>query len=101
MLDQEDNPELDYEWLTADEQLTRFSKAREQIVGRVKGTESPYVQGPQSSEEDLVVRERYPSRTEIPSVRELGTNGNHAPTRTAALRLTNGCMVPISAKFSD
>ena len=35
MLDQEDDPELDYEWLTADEQLTRFSKAREQIVGRV------------------------------------------------------------------
>ena len=28
MLDQEDNPELDDEWLTADEQLTRFSKAR-------------------------------------------------------------------------
>ena len=29
MLDQEDDPELDDEWLTADEQLTRFSKARE------------------------------------------------------------------------
>ena len=28
MLDQEDDPELDDEWLTADEQLTRFSKAR-------------------------------------------------------------------------
>ena len=38
MLDQEDDPELDDEWLTADEQLTRFSKAREQIEGRVKGT---------------------------------------------------------------
>ena len=79
LLDQEDDPELYYEWLTADEQLTRFSKAREQIVGRVKGTESKYVQGPQSSEEYLVVRERVPSSTEIPSVRELGTNGNHAP----------------------
>ena len=79
MLDQEDDPELDDEWLTADEQLTRFSKAREQIVGRVKETESPSVQGPQSSEEDLVVGERVPSRTEIPSVREPGTNGNHAP----------------------
>ena len=45
MLDQEDEPELDDEWLTADEKLTRFSKAREQIVGGVKGTESPYVQG--------------------------------------------------------
>ena len=39
MLDQEDDPELDDEWLTADEQLTRFSKAREKSLGRVKGTE--------------------------------------------------------------
>ena len=70
---------MDDEWLTADEQLTRFSKAREHIVGRVKGTELPSVQGPQSSVEDLVVRERVPSRTDIPSVREPGTNGNHAP----------------------
>ena len=46
MLDQEDDPELDEEWLTADEQLKRFSKAREQIVGRAKGKELPYVQGP-------------------------------------------------------
>ena len=46
MLDQEDDPELDYEWLNADEQLTRFSKAIYQIVGRVKGTELPSVQGP-------------------------------------------------------
>ena len=50
MLDQEDDPELDDEWLTFDEQLTRFIKSREKIVGRVKGTESPSVQGPQSSE---------------------------------------------------
>ena len=54
MLYQEDKPELDDEWLTADEQLTRFSKAREKIVGRVKGSESPSVQGPKSSEEDIV-----------------------------------------------
>ena len=38
ILDQEYDPELDDEWLIADEQLTRFSKAREKIVGRVKGT---------------------------------------------------------------
>ena len=38
ILDQEDDPELDDEWLNVDEQLTRFSKAREKIVGRVKGT---------------------------------------------------------------
>ena len=44
MLDQEDDPELDNEWLTADEQLTRFSKAREKILGRFKGTEPPSVQ---------------------------------------------------------
>ena len=30
-------------------------------------------------EEYLVVRERVSSRTERPSVREPGTNGNHAP----------------------
>ena len=63
MLDQEDDPELDDEWLTVNDQLTRFSKAREKIVRRFKVTESPSVQGPQSSEEDLVVRESVPSRT--------------------------------------
>ena len=50
MLDQEDDPDLDDEWLTANEQLTRFSKSREKIVGRVKGSESPSVQEPQYSE---------------------------------------------------
>ena len=79
MLNQEDDPELDDYWLIANEQLTRFRKYREQILGRVKGTESPSVKGPQFFEEYLVVRERFPSRTEIPSVREPGTNGNHAP----------------------
>ena len=79
MLDQEDDPELDDEWLTADEQLTSFRKVREKIVGGMKGIESPYVKVPQSSDEDLVVRERVTSRTEIPSVREPDTYGNHAP----------------------
>ena len=37
MLDQKDDPELDDEWLTNTETLTRFSKASEKIVGRVKG----------------------------------------------------------------
>ena len=37
MLDQEDDPELDDEWLTADEQLTCFIKSREKVLGRVKG----------------------------------------------------------------
>ena len=37
MLDQEDDPELDDEWFTDYEQLTRFRKAREKIVGRFKG----------------------------------------------------------------
>ena len=49
MVDQEDDPELDDEWLNANEKLTRFSKAREKSLGRVKGLESPYVKGPQSS----------------------------------------------------
>ena len=69
MLDKEDNTEFDEEWLTANEHLTRFSKARDKIVGRVKGSEFPSVQGPQPYEEDLVVRERVPSSTERPSVR--------------------------------
>ena len=68
MLDQEDDPELDDEWLTDNEQLTHFSKAREKIVGRIKGAELLYVQEPQSSEEDIFIRERVPSRTERPSV---------------------------------
>ena len=79
MLDQEDDPELDDDWLTADEHLTHLIKYREKIIGRFKGTESPSVQGPQYSEEDLVVRERVPIRTERPPVREPGTNGNYAP----------------------
>ena len=79
MLEKEDNTEFDDEWFTADEHLTRFSKARDKIVGRVKGSESPSVQGHQYYEEDLVVRERIPSSTVRPSVREPGTNVNHAP----------------------
>ena len=43
MLYQEDDPELDDEWLTANERLTCFSKAREKIVGRVRGEESPFI----------------------------------------------------------
>ena len=50
MLDQEDDPELDDECLTDNEKSTRFSKAREQIVGTVKVKELSSVQGPQSSE---------------------------------------------------
>ena len=44
MLYQEDYQELDDEWLTSDERLTRFSKAREKIVGRVKVSELPSFQ---------------------------------------------------------
>ena len=49
ILDKEYDPELDDEWLTANEKLTCFSKYIEKIVGRVKGSESPYVQGPKYS----------------------------------------------------
>ena len=44
MLDQEDDPELDDGWLTADKRLTYFSKSREQIIGRFKVAESKSVQ---------------------------------------------------------
>ena len=47
MLDQEYYPELDYDWLTSDEQLACLSKDREQIVGRFKGAELPSVHGTQ------------------------------------------------------
>ena len=77
MLDQEDYTEFDDEWLTSNERLTCFSKTRDQIVGRGKGAESPYVQGHQYSEEELVVREKVTRRTERLSIRKYGTNGNN------------------------
>ena len=64
MLDQEDDPNLDDEWLTDDERLTHFRKAREKIAGKFKGSDSTSVQGPQSSYEDLVVRGRVLIRNE-------------------------------------
>ena len=64
-----------------------FSKAREQIVGRVKGSESPYVQGPQYSEGDLAVWKITP----------IGLRGHHsvilAPTGTMRLFLKCGTIV--------
>ena len=78
MLYQKDHLDLDDEWLTTNDQLTHFSKSREQIMRKVKGSDSPNVQGTQYFEEYLVVRERVPSRTERLSVRKPGTNGNHA-----------------------
>ena len=47
ILYQEDNIELDDDWLTTNEWLTMFSKPRERIVGMVKVADSPSVQGPQ------------------------------------------------------
>ena len=79
MLDQEYDPELYDEWLNDDEQLTRFIKAREHILGKVKGEELPTIQGPQYFEEDLAIRYRVPSRNGRLSVRETGTDRNHAP----------------------
>ena len=54
MFDQENYPKFYDKWLTADEWLTCFRKDRERILGRFKGSESLYFQGPKSSEEDLV-----------------------------------------------
>ena len=89
---------MDYEWLTADEQLTRFIKAREKIVGRVKETEFPYVHGPKYYEEDLVLRERVPSRNERPPIRETATNGNHALIGQAQNEISgaNSQEIPVS-----
>ena len=49
-----------------DYKLTNFRKSRDRIVGRYKISELPSVHVPRSTEEDLVVRERVPIRTEIP-----------------------------------
>ena len=56
----QENSDLDDVWLNAHDLLTSFSKYREWVVGRTKGAESPYVQGPQYFEENLVVSERSP-----------------------------------------
>ena len=65
-----------------------FSKARKRIVGRVKRSESPSVQVPQSSEEDLVVWKRTPR----------GLRGHQsvslAPTGTMCLLCKCGKIVP-------
>ena len=77
MLYQEYDTYLDDEWLTSNERLKSFRKYIGQIVGSIKGEDSPYVQGTKYSEEDLVIRERFPIRTEGLSVREAVTDGNH------------------------
>ena len=97
MLDQEDDQDLDDEWLTAYDQLTIYSKAREKILGRVKLSELISVQGHQSSEEDLVVRERAPTRTERLSVREPGAYWNHSPISQANNNSSSGSQeIPVS-----
>ena len=76
---QEYDLELDYERLTADGHRISFSEYIYRIVGRAKGEESISVQGHPSSDEDLFVREKVPRRTERPSVRKPGINGNDVP----------------------
>ena len=78
MLDQQDDTDLDAEWLIANERLTSFRKDRNKNVGRVKVSESSSVQWLQYYEEDLVVRERVASSTETPSVIKPRTDGKHA-----------------------
>ena len=79
MIEQEDDPDLDDDQFIFNYQFKCFRKSREGILGRVKVTELSYIQGPKSSKEDLFVRDVVPTRTERPSVREPGTDGNHAP----------------------
>ena len=59
MLNHEHNAELDEKWLTTNERLTHFNKYIDSIVGNITESETPFVQGPKCSEEDLVVRDRY------------------------------------------
>ena len=56
MLYLEDDPDLDDKWLTSNYILTRLSTYGYNILGRVKGANTPSVQGPQYSEKDLVLR---------------------------------------------
>ena len=66
-----------YGWLTADERLAHFSKARDRILRRAKVAKSPSIQGPQSSEGDLVVLKKDPIRTDMSLVSKSSTNRNH------------------------
>ena len=74
MLDQEDYTELYQQWFNYE---NRFKKNINQIVGRVKVVETPYIKGNQYSEEYLVVWDRVPSITQRPSVIDPGTNRSH------------------------
>ena len=76
--DQEDDPELNENWLTTNDQFNVFRRSRYSILWNVKGAESPSVQGPQYYEEYLFVRYNFTSKTERQSVSEPGTNVNHA-----------------------
>ena len=69
LLDHKNDLDLDDDWLTVNERLTHFRKSREKIVGRVKVAESQSVQGPQSSEEYIVLRNSDPIMTDRLSVR--------------------------------
>ena len=70
---------MDFKLLTSDEPLNHFIKDSEQIARRVKLSETTYVKGPQSSEEDLVLRGRDKSMTESQSVISYGNKINHSP----------------------
>ena len=59
--------------------MQRFSKYRQKTLWSVKRVELPYFQGTQSSEEDLVVRDRVLRINERIPVREPVTDGKHAP----------------------
>ena len=68
MLYQINDPELDDGWLTDDEGLTHYNKFRKNILEKVKGEDSPYVQGLQSFEEFQMTMERFPRGAKRPSV---------------------------------
>ena len=56
ILEHDNDPYLFDKYLTDDAHLNNLSKYIERIVGIFKGLETTFVQGPQSSEEDLPAR---------------------------------------------
>ena len=87
MLDQWYDPELYYGWLTSNDQVTRFRKARDNILERVKVPKTIYVQLTQYYEEDPVLKNMGSIRTDSLSFIDPGTGVNHAPV----VQVRNSC----------
>ena len=93
---------MDYNWLTDDDPLTHFIKPIECILGKVKEGENPYVQGYQSYEKDLVLREGVLSRTESTSVIDTGNDWDYSPIGKVQKNSSSDNIqeIPVSMKIS-